>query len=219
MAHPVLRQRNYRASVRDYRYALQANEPMQQMLQKGVVWVVERQLKSKYFQKCVSNTGEILGLEEWQNDRSKTDRIVATSFAHSSYERSGGNCMFLDLQGAKCEFVDVEIVISLVSETLFGTGILGVDSIRKFFKQHQCNYLCQSLNLSQHTSKTPEETVDSTSRAQDLRMSNVSDVSSVTADDLIPDAVDANSVTTELQQQALVQKKSASANEHPILAR
>ena len=115
--------------------------------------------------------------------------------------------MFLDLQGAKCEFVDVEIATSLESETLFATGNLGVDSIRNIFLQHHCNYLYQSLNLSPQTPKTPEETVDSPSCAQGLCMSNVSDVLSLTADDLNPDAVDANSGTTELPQQGHILKK------------
>eukprot|EP00474_Spongospora_subterranea_P007833 CRZ08291.1 hypothetical protein [Spongospora subterranea] len=97
---------------------------LQKMCQRGVIWIVERQLRSKAFVKLVSNTGAIIQAQECRSARAKKDKMIATAFAHWSWIHSKRRCMFMDLQGAQVQFADVEIVTAEHSLSEFGCGNL-----------------------------------------------------------------------------------------------
>ena len=74
-----------------------ADSPLKAMANKGLIWLVETQIKSRRFDKYVGNTGDIVPINLCKSERMKKDRMICSAFAHWSFIRSDKKCMVLDL--------------------------------------------------------------------------------------------------------------------------
>ena len=99
------------------------------------------------FEKYVNNTGVVYCIGEM--------REKAEAFVHFTWERSGGNFMILDIQGAGYVLSDLEIATiglrdkegDASSEFYFCMGNLSGHAIRAFQAHHKCNKICKTLGF------------------------------------------------------------------------
>jgi len=96
---------------------------------------VERFIPGMYF-KYNDNTF-------WENE---LHRNTPAAFSHFTYEVSHHEILVCDIQGVGDCYTDPQ-VHSVLGGTAFGKGDRGAAGIRDFLSTHQCNKVCQYLNL------------------------------------------------------------------------
>jgi len=98
-----------------------------------VMYNVEPMLKGHYI-KHNDNDGNV-----------ETTHLLPQAFSHYTYERSNNLLVVIDIQGVGSFYTDPQIH-SFDGEG-FGLGNLGKDGLTKFLKTHECNRICELLNL------------------------------------------------------------------------
>lgn len=96
---------------------------------------VERFIPGTYF-KYNDNT-------KWENE---LHRNTPAAFSHFTYEVSNHEILVCDIQGVGDCYTDPQ-VHSVLGGTAFGKGDRGAAGIRDFLSTHQCNEVCQYLDL------------------------------------------------------------------------
>ncbi|KAH3743434.1 myosin heavy chain kinase [Pelomyxa schiedti] len=83
------------------------------------------------------------------------ERNTPQAFSHFTYEESGRKYMVVDIQGVDDMYTDPQI--HTVGDDLgsLGRGNCGQSGIDKFLHSHQCNAICQYLQLSSINPKKP----------------------------------------------------------------
>ena len=105
----------------------------------GEFVLVEDYLEGE-FQKFISNSG-------WVSPRCQT-YVSMPAFAHWSWVHTGGQLMFVDLQGVRYNdkyMLTDPCILSLNRE--YGATDLALVGMALFFKTHKCNDFCSQLNI------------------------------------------------------------------------
>jgi hypothetical protein len=76
---------------------------------------------------------------------SDDQRCTPQAFSHFTFHCSGGQLMIVDIQGVGDDYTDPQILSR--DGQGYGRGNLGQKGMRKFFKTHRCNAVCELLGL------------------------------------------------------------------------
>ena len=110
-----------------------------------------------YFVKFIDNNG-------WINE----DEFHSTlhTFAHWTWVYTKGNILICDIQGVTANntflLTDPALHHKDDMKFMYSETNLGEDGIVQFFKTHQCNKLCQGLNLPKHRDQSLPNTLKGT---------------------------------------------------------
>ncbi|EFP93934.2 alphaK I3, partial [Puccinia graminis f. sp. tritici CRL 75-36-700-3] len=127
------------------------------------VYFIEAALKGKYV-KYSSNTDFNVDEEE-----EGIDPIICrlmNTFTHWSYHESAGQQLICDLQGVGPIITDPQIID--VDQTRWADGNNSNYGIRKFVEDHECNELCELLELS------PPEQIEEEHKQSSISKANLS---------------------------------------------
>eukprot|EP00026_Physarum_polycephalum_P001557 Phypoly_transcript_01559.p1 GENE.Phypoly_transcript_01559~~Phypoly_transcript_01559.p1 ORF type:complete len:683 (+),score=110.62 Phypoly_transcript_01559:158-2206(+) len=102
--------------------------------EKGIMWCGLEHYIGGEFKKQSNNHGGVL-----------EPRNTPQAFSHFTWEHTKHNMIVVDLQGVDDDYTDPQVHTK--DGIGYGVGNLGRTGIDRFLKTHQCNAICQLLNL------------------------------------------------------------------------